>query len=95
MQSGGNGDSNDSLADWVNAEAMLIKELFQRQIQADLSLMVSQSDLEEARHAEAVCMTHDEFAVRFQFQFMLGCVHPARKLPHFEASGICDSQRTP
>eukprot|EP00892_Ulva_mutabilis_P000334 jgi/Ulvmu1/10300/UM060_0102.1 len=61
-RNGSHSDSSDSLADWVNAEAMLIKEQFQRQIQADLSLMVSLNDLEEARHAEAVCMTPDEFA---------------------------------
>lgn len=64
MQNGNIGDKSDSLADWVNAEAMLIKEQFQRQIQADLTLMLSLNDLEEARHAEAVCMTPDEYAVR-------------------------------
>lgn len=86
VQSGGNSDSNDSLADWVNAEALLIKELFQRQIQADLSLMLSQNDLEEARHAEAVCMTHDEFAVRLH---LYTSAFYQRKLIHCGVTEVC------
>lgn len=78
MQNGGKGDSNDSLADWVNAEAMLIKEQFERQIQADLSMMMSLNDLEESRHAEAVCLTPDEYAVRpaLRSASLPGLAHP-------------------
>lgn len=52
------------MRDWVDAENALITESYQRQIQADLSMMMSVAEVDTARHDNSVCLTMHEYNVR-------------------------------
>lgn len=53
--------SGDDFADWLEAEKIIIRETFQRQITAHLSLLSAIKDMEKLREDEAVCMPFQEF----------------------------------
>jgi hypothetical protein len=62
MQDGGSSSESDGFGDWLAAEGTLITELFQRQIQADLSLMMSLQDIGHAQQEDKqVCLSEMEF----------------------------------
>jgi hypothetical protein len=49
--------------DWVMAENTVITQQYQRQIQADLSLMTSVTELESTDLQNSVCITAQEYDV--------------------------------
>lgn len=54
----------DSVGDWVLAENALITEQYQRQIQADLSMMMSFTEQDTALRDNSVCLSKQEYNVR-------------------------------
>lgn len=53
------GGEADSFSDWVAAESALIQDLFRRQLQADLSLMMSAQEVTLGQRGE-VCVTESD-----------------------------------
>lgn len=51
------------MGDWVLAENALITEQYQRQIQADLSMMMSFTEQDSAKHANSVLLSKQEYNV--------------------------------
>lgn len=60
----GRENEGDSVGDWVLAENALITAQYQRQIQADLSMMMSLTENETANSEISVCLPTQEYNVR-------------------------------